>query len=278
MSGSIAAAAVGVADLAVSLFGAGNQAVSLGSFVFAGYEVPERITWGGHQSLSVKKLVGGQRVIDAMGRDDSDIAWSGIFLSADASQRADQLDKLRVGGQQQKLIFSGRSYTVVIRSFRADQRKTNHVPYSIVCTILQDMTSAQQASKPTLLSQVTDDLNSALGFNVPAALQSAQSALQTVTPIVTPLVSLVGGTSASIAVATGLGGATALISSASSLAAGQLSGITSAAASVGNLLGAATPSAAIAAMKTAAAATQTAAVAAAMSGYVGRAIANVKNG
>lgn len=278
MSGSFAAAAIGLVDTALSLFGAGNQPVTLGDFIFAGYEVPESIRWGGTQSLSIKKLPGGNRVIDAMGPDDADIPWSGIFLSADASNRADQLDTMRIAGVQQDLVFAGRMYTVLIRSFRADQRKTNHVPYSIVCTVLEDLTGAGgPTGSPSMLSQVTDDLSTALGIDVPATLDAVQTQLQTVTPLLVPLVSLVGGTSAATAVAAGLGTTQGLLSSADSLAEGNIAGLTTAASTIGNVVGASTPQQANTNTNLAASSLATAAAAQAMSAYVGRAAVNVSN-
>jgi hypothetical protein len=275
MSGSIAAGLIGVASIGTSLFGAFNQPVSLGDFIFQSFEVPESIKWGGQQSLAVHKLVGGQRVIDALGPDDDDIPWSGIFLSSDASNRADQLDQMRMAGVPLPLTFAGRSYDVVIRSFRADQRKQNHIPYSIVCTILNS--NGPNPKEPTALSQVTDDINSALGFDISDALSQAQTTLNTVAPVLTPLVALVGGTAAATAVASGLGTAQGFVNAGADLANGQISGITNAASSVGNVIGAATAKDATANMTTAGTATATAAMAAAMGGYVGRALVNVGN-
>ena len=54
--------------------------VTLGGFAFQDFEVPERIPAGGEQMLAIHKLVGGRRVIDAMGRDDAALEWSGYFL------------------------------------------------------------------------------------------------------------------------------------------------------------------------------------------------------
>lgn len=276
MSGAISAVIQGVAGIATTLFGGGDQSVSLGGFVFAGYEVPETIRWGGSQQMTVHKLVGGTRVIDTLGRDDMDISWSGIFLSADASDRADQLDQLRALGLMVELAFAGRDYDVVVKSFSADQRKLNHVPYSIVCTVLQDNTADLKAADPTVLSSVMDDLSSALGFDVPEALTTAQQTLATVSPVLTPIVALVGGTAAATAVAAGLGAAQGLTTAAAQLADGQIAGITNAAASVGNVIGAVTPEKATANMQAALAATATAAYASAMTAYVGRATLNVE--
>jgi len=48
-----------------------DTTVNLGAFQFALFEIPEKIHWGGSQRTAVHELVGGKRVIDAMGRSDS---------------------------------------------------------------------------------------------------------------------------------------------------------------------------------------------------------------
>jgi hypothetical protein len=94
-----------------------DQTILLGDFVFDGWEVPEKITWGGAQRVNVHKMIGGERVIDSMGPDNADISWSGIFLSPDASLRADQLDQMRKNGELLDLVFAGRE-----RPFSATSR------------------------------------------------------------------------------------------------------------------------------------------------------------
>ena len=56
-----------------------DTVLTLGDFEFARYEIPEQITFGGDQRLVVHELVGGTRVIDAMGRADAPLEWSGLF-------------------------------------------------------------------------------------------------------------------------------------------------------------------------------------------------------
>ena len=51
------------------------SAYSLGSVSFRSFEVPATINVGGAQRLAVHRLLGGIRVIDALGRDDSDISF-----------------------------------------------------------------------------------------------------------------------------------------------------------------------------------------------------------
>lgn len=53
----------------------------LGPIAFADFEIPERIRFGGNQRLAVHQLPGGRRVVDALGRDDGEICWSGVFTA-----------------------------------------------------------------------------------------------------------------------------------------------------------------------------------------------------
>ena len=48
-------------------------ALTLGGVVFADFEIPDSINFGGEQVLSVHQLPGGTRVIDALGPSDAEI-------------------------------------------------------------------------------------------------------------------------------------------------------------------------------------------------------------
>jgi hypothetical protein len=85
----------------------------LGPVLFADFEVPERIGFGGRQQLVIHQLPGGGRVIDALGRDDADISWSGFFSGEDAADRARVVDTLRAQGQPLPLIWDAFYYTVL---------------------------------------------------------------------------------------------------------------------------------------------------------------------
>ena len=143
-----------------ALFG-GYGIVTLGPVVFQAQEVPERIAIGGTQALKVHKLPGGQRVIDAMGRDDASLAWNGIMFGPGAEQRLLLLDSLRVSGQPITLAFGTMSYTVVVADFKGDYRRTNWCEYSISCEVVQDNAAQFADALPTLLQQVTGDIGAA---------------------------------------------------------------------------------------------------------------------
>ena len=139
--------------------GAGQFPVTLGTVTLQGFEVPDSAPWGGDQALTIHKLIGGARVIDAMGTDDRAIAIKGTFLSPDADQRALQVDILRKAGLPVAFSWSNHVYLVVIKSFQPEFQRPDRVPYSLTLEILQD--STQPAASP--VPSGDDVFSSALG-------------------------------------------------------------------------------------------------------------------
>jgi hypothetical protein len=133
--------------------------LTLGPVVFQDFEIPQEIPFGGAQTLVVKKLVGGDRVIDAMGRDDGEKTWSGRFRGPLAESRAAALDQLRIAGQQQLLSWSSRLYLVVIERFEAKFQQPFEVPYSISCTVIQDLSAPILAVPVSPDDAIVADLN-----------------------------------------------------------------------------------------------------------------------
>jgi len=113
--------------------------LTLGPVTFANYEIPPSINFGGAQALSVKQLVGGMRVVDAMGRIDDDITWSGLFFGSTATFRARYLDYLRVQGNPMPLTWSQFNYQVVIKDFKCNFERTYQLSYTITVQVIQDL-------------------------------------------------------------------------------------------------------------------------------------------
>lgn len=108
------------------------MALLLGDFIFENFEIPDVVNGlGGKQQLSKHKLLGGARVTDAMGPDDADPSWSGRFRGPDAVQRAQQLDAMRISGQEFDLSFGAIFCSVVIEEFEYNYMRVNEVPYRI---------------------------------------------------------------------------------------------------------------------------------------------------
>lgn len=108
-------------------------------FQFSRFEVPEHIAFGGKQRLAVHELVGGARVVDAMGRSDAPLQWSGLFQGENALARARFLDYLRISGKQCMLNWSELYYMVVVEEFSADFERFYQLPYRISFTVVQDL-------------------------------------------------------------------------------------------------------------------------------------------
>lgn len=189
----------------------GQFPVSLGTIAFKGFEVPEAASWGGAQALTIHKLVGGARVIDAMGPDDRAIKLKGTFLSADADARALRIDAYRKTGTPVGFLYANHLYSVVIKAFEPDYKRPDHIPYSLELEVLKDLTQPPMA--PPLSAGTLFGLS--LG-----ALASAAAALTG------GLLAVVGESFATVEAA--FAAATAAIGTAESLAAAASLGIASA--------------------------------------------------
>ncbi len=135
----------------------------LGPVVFQDFEATAGIRFGGEQRVVVHKLPGGNRVIDAMGRDDADVMLSGTFSGPDATLRARMLDELRVEGNALPLTWDIFFYTVVIRDFQADYRYSYWIPYRLVCSVLRDEAAALVETALSLAGSIGADIAAAAG-------------------------------------------------------------------------------------------------------------------
>jgi hypothetical protein len=149
----------------------------LGLVQFESFEVPARISWGGRQRLAVHLLPGGGRVIDAMGRDDARITWSGVFTGGDGGARARLLDVMRGDGGVWPLSWDAFFYSVVISEFQANFEHANWIPYRVACTVLRDELEAAVDGLASLAADLTGDLTAALASGLDVTQASAALAV-----------------------------------------------------------------------------------------------------
>jgi hypothetical protein len=125
----------------------------LGAFIFADFEIPERLSGmlSGKQMLAVKKQIGGQRVIDAMGPDPTDPAWSGRFQGGDVVSRASQIAAMRDAGQPVVLVCDSVVLTVVIAEFNFDYERPWQATYDIRLIVQPDDTDQPDSSLDDLV-------------------------------------------------------------------------------------------------------------------------------
>ena len=156
----------------------GQDTLVLGDLEFdpsyATHDLPDKIAWGGSQRLGIHQLPAGIRIIDAMGADDSDLAWSGMFFGPGALDKARYLDYLRKQGAPVSLSWDAFQYLVVVEHFEGEFERYYQIPYKITCKVLQDLT--QPGSAPPQNS--VDDLVTADMANI---LSVAQALGMTVT-------------------------------------------------------------------------------------------------
>ncbi|MDR7257778.1 nucleoid-associated protein YgaU [Sphingomonas sp. BE270] len=135
-----------------------DTTVQLGDFVFGRFETPEMIPFGGDQKLIVHELVGGRRVIDAMGEVPLALEWSGFLIGASALDRALYLDGMRKAGLSQALTWSELSYSVVVKSLRCEFVRSYRIPYHITCEVSADNTAPiTTITLPSFEQAVADD-------------------------------------------------------------------------------------------------------------------------
>ncbi|MCJ2084592.1 hypothetical protein MKK88_01095 [Methylobacterium sp. E-005] len=109
-----------------------TDVVILGPVEFDAWSSPEKLPFGGRQQISAKKLPGGDRVIDAMGPDDIDRAWTGKFWGDDAIDQALLLDSLRKSGTPLPYSNGVEARTVIILEFLPLVCKATYVEFSII--------------------------------------------------------------------------------------------------------------------------------------------------
>lgn len=273
MSGSFLAIGAGlVSSVEQALRGPG---LTIGGIGLSEMEVPEKMTWGGQQQMVVHKIIGGQRVIDAMGTDDRTLEWSGLMRGSSAVARARSLDALRNSGAKQILTWADFTYTVVIQSFEADYTRQGYrVPYRISCIVIPQ---PRPAAAPGLLDGITSDISSALGLDgilptVTSALGKAQSVAQAALPFAAVLTH---GSSTYISLSSAVGtasGANGLVQSASE---GSLGGLSSAASALGHLIPGTDALSGISALTAAGDAAKSLASSVTADGFIGRAFTNL---
>lgn len=176
----------------------------LGDFVFANNEVPQSIPFGGSQRLSIKKLVGGERVIDSMGRDDLALTWSGRFRGSTGLLRAQFLDGMRVSGKAYRLSWSQLNYLVVIRDFHPDFLRFYEIPYTITVEVIQDLNKPFPLLVPVAYNDaIRNAVIEAQDLALTVRDKSVSASLALLAQSINAIPSLSNATSAALATITG---------------------------------------------------------------------------
>jgi hypothetical protein len=164
--------------------------LTLGDFTFSRFEVPEAIAFGSGHRLSVHELVGGTRVVDAMGLTPIPLEWSGTLTGAEAVSRGRYIEGLVTAGRALPLSWSELRYTVVPRLFRGEFRRFYRVPYQIGLQVVSDDAAPVTTITPVTPAQAaSDDVLAAyaMGAYGDAVLAQRMAAVVTALNAVGPL-------------------------------------------------------------------------------------------
>ena len=153
----------------------------LGPVVFSAFEIPDEISFGDTQRLTVHEIPGGTRVFDLLGPAPADISWSGIFSGTDAVVRAQLLDRLLTQGGLFPLVWGAFSYTVAIKNFSARFHNAAWIPYKLTVSVLQDNSTVNSSPTQSLINDALSDATTAASFAATAgtSLSGLQTALAT---------------------------------------------------------------------------------------------------
>jgi hypothetical protein len=168
-----------------------DTVIRLGDVDFKSFEIPESLPFGGGQQTVTHKLPGGKCIIDAMGRDDAPIEWSGLFMGADATDRAKMIDAYRVEGKALTLSWWNFNFTVVVREFRASWQRWYQIPYRISCEVVSDNVDQTAVDIETNIDDavamdaeeaaaIADDINNTNLTNLVSAVISAIDAVESI--------------------------------------------------------------------------------------------------
>ena len=140
--------------------------LTLAGIPFDGFSTPDAMGAGGKQHIVIHKLPGGQRIIDTLGPDEDNIAWSGKFFGNDAFANALVLDGLRAAGQVVSLVFGGQFRSVIIDTFSYKIRRLPvWVEYQISCMVYQNPSlGGLGGSIGTIDTLILGDLSLAIGL------------------------------------------------------------------------------------------------------------------
>lgn len=203
-----------------------DTVITLGGFEFRDLEIPSEINFGGDHKLVVHELVGGQRVIDAMGRNDTNISWEGLITGSDAIDRALQLESFRTSGETVTLSWFNLTYDVVVETFIAKTQKYYQVAYNIACKTVQSGNSPFGLLSLLGIDQsLFNDFNFANNISNTLNVPSITSAMSTLNTAMSSVGTFNGATPQTIASVTGpLGIAQSAVNSQISTIASRLSG------------------------------------------------------
>lgn len=133
--------------------------VLLGNIQFVNNEVPDVMKSGSKQMLAIHRVMGGSRVIDAIGPDFPPISWSGLFFGGTSAMvRARACDSLCQSGAEVNLYFGSNAYVVIVEDFSYSYKHEWEVRYTISCQVVS-LAAPISFTLPTIDTVIGNDFS-----------------------------------------------------------------------------------------------------------------------
>lgn len=110
--------------------------MQIGALTLQDFEVPTWVTFGGSHRVAVHRSATGQRIVEDLGPDDSDVYFQGVFSGPLAEGRGRALNTLRLSAMPVWLSWSTFRYRVIIRDLQIQYQGPQWIRYSASCLIL----------------------------------------------------------------------------------------------------------------------------------------------
>ncbi len=157
--------------------------ITIGGFELVGFEAPRRLNVGGQQKLAVHDFPGGVRTVQSLGAfPPEEITWEGIFLGANAWERAYALDRLRVAGSTVSLLFGSWGYTGKIKHIEINVHHQWMCQYEMFFIPESDLAVNPQVAYNTPTMTVNASM-STLSSNVPTTEFGDTLPMSVVSPV-----------------------------------------------------------------------------------------------
>ncbi len=143
------------------------MSITIGTVSLQSFEVPASIHFGGSQRIAIHRLGNGQRVIDTLGHENLDVAFSGVLSGPGAASRATLLDNMCANASAIPLAWDDYYLSVIIKTFDANYATGTWIPYSLTCVVASSDTDDQTPMPSNPIDDVYADLASAGAVDSP---------------------------------------------------------------------------------------------------------------
>lgn len=102
------------------------------------WAMPSKVSGGMEQQLGVSQLIGGARVVDAMGQAPLPLKWQGRWRGPNASSNNDIMIAMAQAGQQIACSWGEYFYNVVLKAYSFEYEDYFEIMYNLELIVIPD--------------------------------------------------------------------------------------------------------------------------------------------